>query len=189
MKDKLMGMASLPMQGMATGLDFVKQVWSNVELPNGVGGPLAESLSKFIAPTLDIKEIDKRIADLQAVEKWLELNLNMLRTTVQALEVQRGTINQLARLGIGKDENGVTGSLKDLPKTAMDMGGKMISPQQWWAALSGPVAEMMGSAAKASVQSAIKASAPKRAAAPAPAAASPRKAPAKKLASKTVRKR
>jgi hypothetical protein len=54
MKEKLMGVAGLPFAGMATGLDFVKQVWSNVDLPAGAAGPLADSLGKFIAPTLDV---------------------------------------------------------------------------------------------------------------------------------------
>jgi hypothetical protein len=157
MKDKLMGVAGLPFAGMATGLDFVKQVWSNVDLPAGAAGPLADSLGKFITPTLDVKEIDKRIADLRAVEKWLDLNLNMLKATVQALEVQRGTITQLSRLGIGKDEHGESGSLKQLPKVAMENAGKLMSPANWWAMMSGPVAEMMGSAAKAGVKRAVRA--------------------------------
>ncbi|MGL4575563.1 MAG: PhaM family polyhydroxyalkanoate granule multifunctional regulatory protein [Burkholderiaceae bacterium] len=180
MKDKLMGMAGLPFAGMATGLDFVKQVWSNVDLPAGAAGPLADSLSKFITPTLDVKEIDKRIADLRAVEKWLDLNLNMLKATVQALEVQRGTITQLSRLGIGKDEHGESGSLKELPKVAMENAGKLMSPSNWWAMMSGPVAEMMGSAAKAGVKRAVKATAPRSA-----VKKSAKKAPAKRSTRKT----
>lgn len=180
MKDKLMGMAGLPFAGMATGLDFVKQVWSNVDLPAGAAGPLADSLSKFITPTLDVKEIDKRIADLRAVEKWLDLNLNMLKATVQALEVQRGTITQLSRMGIGKDEHGESGSLRELPKVAMENAGKLMSPANWWAMMSGPVAEMMGSAAKAGVKRAVRATArkpAKKVAAPAKKAAAKKRAP------------
>jgi len=53
----------------------------------------------MIAPTLDVAELDKRIADLRAVEQWLNLNLSMLRTTVQSLEVQRNTIATLKSFG------------------------------------------------------------------------------------------
>jgi hypothetical protein len=53
----------------------------------------------MIAPTLDVEELDKRIADLRAVEQWLNLNLSMLRTTVQSLEVQRNTIATLKSFG------------------------------------------------------------------------------------------
>jgi hypothetical protein len=180
MTDKFKTVAGLPFAGMATGLDFVKQVWSNVDLPAGAAGPLADSLSKFITPTLNVQEIDKRITDLRAVEKWLELNLNMLKATVQALEVQRGTITQLSRLGIGKDENGESGSLKELPKMAMENAGKLMSPANWWAMMSGPMAELMGSAAKAGVKRAIKATAPR-----APAA---KKAVKKSAAKRSARK-
>lgn len=180
MKDKLMGVAGLPFAGMATGLDFVKQVWSNVDLPAGAAGPLADSLGKFIAPTLDVQEIDKRITDLRAVEKWLELNLSMLKATVQALEVQRGTITQLSRLGIGKDEFGESGSLKELPKVAMENAGKLMSPANWWAMMSGPVAEIMGSAAKAGMKRAIKATSQHKAVAHKPAKKAVKKAPAKR---------
>ena len=38
-------------------------------------------------------------ADLRAVEQWLNLNLSMLRTTVQSLEVQRNTIATLKSFG------------------------------------------------------------------------------------------
>ncbi len=153
-----MSAANLPFATMSTGLDFVKQVWSNVDVPTGAAGPLAESLSKFITPTLDVAEIDKRLTDLRTVQKWLELNLNILKTTVQTLEVQRGTVAQLARLGLAVDEQGERGSLKELPKMAQDMAGKMLSPQQWWSMMSGPMAELMGQAAKAGVKTAVKAS-------------------------------
>jgi hypothetical protein len=158
-KDKLMSAANLPFATMSTGLDFVKQVWSNVDVPSGAAGPLAESLTKFITPTLDVAEIDKRLTDLRTVQKWLELNLNILKTTVQTLEVQRGTVAQLARLGLAVDEQGERGSMKELPKMAQDMAGKMLSPQQWWSMMSGPMAELMGQAAKAGVKTAVKASA------------------------------
>jgi hypothetical protein len=56
---------------------------------------LPQQMPSMIAPTVDIEELDKRIADLRAVEQWLELNAGMLRTTIQTLEVQRATIATL----------------------------------------------------------------------------------------------
>jgi hypothetical protein len=56
---------------------------------------LPQQLPSMVAPTFDINELDKRIADLRAVEQWLELNASMLRTTIQTLEVQRATIATL----------------------------------------------------------------------------------------------
>jgi hypothetical protein len=44
---------------------------------------------------LSTDDLDKKIADLKAVESWLNLNTSMLRGTIQALEVQRGTLATL----------------------------------------------------------------------------------------------
>jgi hypothetical protein len=46
-------------------------------------------------PTLDIEELDKRIQDLKSVENWLQLNMSVLRSTIQGLEVQRATLAAL----------------------------------------------------------------------------------------------
>ncbi len=40
-------------------------------------------------------DIERRIADLRVVEHWLQMNLSMLASTIQALEVQRSTISTL----------------------------------------------------------------------------------------------
>jgi hypothetical protein len=45
--------------------------------------------------TLSTDDLDKKIADLKAVEAWLNMNMTMLRATIQALEVQRGTLAAL----------------------------------------------------------------------------------------------
>ena len=56
---------------------------------------IPQQLPNMFAPTLDVNELEKRIADLRAVEQWLELNASILRTTIQSLEVQRATIATL----------------------------------------------------------------------------------------------
>jgi hypothetical protein len=77
-----------PMPGMTDTLEFVKNLWGGMNVP-GVGVPgMAEA-------TLSTDELDKRIADLRAVEAWLNMNTTMLRATIQALEVQRGTLAAL----------------------------------------------------------------------------------------------
>ena len=99
---------ALPFVGnMGDGLEFVRRMWNVSGLP---GLPSASGLTQYaqslpqalpsmITPTLDIEELDKRIADLRAVEQWLNLNTNMLRTTIQSLEVQRNTIATLKSFG------------------------------------------------------------------------------------------
>lgn len=72
--------------GMTDTLEFVKTLWGGMGVPG---------MSPAATPALSLDELDKRITDLKAVESWLNLNLTMLRTSIQALEVQRGTIAAL----------------------------------------------------------------------------------------------
>ncbi len=63
-------------------LEFVRGMWSSMGF----------SLPGMVTPTLDVDELDKRIADMKAVENWLKMNLNMLQMTIQGLEMQRVAI-------------------------------------------------------------------------------------------------
>ena len=55
-------------------------------------GPLGVPLPGMAMPTLDPAEVDKRIADLRSIEAWLNMNLNMVRFSIQGLEVQRAAL-------------------------------------------------------------------------------------------------
>jgi hypothetical protein len=75
--------------GMTDTLEFVKNLWGGMHVP-GVTVPGMSGSTE---------ELDKKIADLKAVESWLNLNLGMLRGTIQAMEVQRGTLATLKAMG------------------------------------------------------------------------------------------
>src|SRR5215510_3012819 len=62
--------------------EFLKKLWAPMGLP----------LPGMMVPLLDPGEIDKRIADLKSVENWLGMNLNVLRMTIQGLEMQKATL-------------------------------------------------------------------------------------------------
>ena len=103
MKNKEPG-AGLPFANtMGDSFDLMKKMWGMAGLPGmpnagnlaTMAMRLPQQLPSMVAPTLDVNELDKRIADLRAVEAWLELNSSMLRTTIQTLEVQRATIATL----------------------------------------------------------------------------------------------
>lgn len=86
-------MSNIPGMGAMTDtLDFVKNLWGGMSVP-GMGIP------GMVMPTLSVEEINKQISDLKAVESWLTLNMNMLRGTIQALEVQSATISTLKSMG------------------------------------------------------------------------------------------
>jgi hypothetical protein len=77
---------------MTDTLDFVKSLWGSMGVP-GI------SIPGIAAPTLSMDDLDKKISELKAVESWLNLNATMLRSSIQALEVQRGTIAALKSMG------------------------------------------------------------------------------------------
>ncbi|MDR5832704.1 PhaM family polyhydroxyalkanoate granule multifunctional regulatory protein [Caballeronia sp. LZ034LL] len=62
-------------------------------------GPSLSMMSDMLAPLTNIEELDKRVTDMRAVEQWLKLNLNMLQSAIQALEVQRATLATLRAFG------------------------------------------------------------------------------------------
>ena len=59
--------------------EFLKNLW----------GPMGLPLAGVVAPTLVQNELDRRIAELRSVENWLNMNLNVLRMTIQGLEMQK----------------------------------------------------------------------------------------------------
>lgn len=62
-------------------------------------GPSLSMMSDIMTPLTSIEELDKRITDLRAVEQWLKLNLSMLQSAIQAMEVQRATLSTLRAFG------------------------------------------------------------------------------------------
>ncbi|QQC62710.1 PhaM family polyhydroxyalkanoate granule multifunctional regulatory protein [Paraburkholderia ginsengisoli] len=65
----------------------------------GALGPSLSMMSDMMAPLTNVEELDKRITDMRAVEQWLKLNLSMLQSAIQALEVQRATLATLRAFG------------------------------------------------------------------------------------------
>ena len=87
---------------IADSVEFVKKLW---------GIPGAGTMPGMLVPTLSLEEINKKIADLKAVESWMAVNMNMLRGTIQALEVQSATIINLQSMGamMGAQQPAATG--------------------------------------------------------------------------------
>jgi hypothetical protein len=73
------------------GFDFLQNV-----AKGATGGiPQMPNLGNWVAPTLNVEELDKRIEELKGVHFWLEQNSRALGATIQALEVQKMTLNTL----------------------------------------------------------------------------------------------
>ncbi|HEV7833483.1 MAG TPA: PhaM family polyhydroxyalkanoate granule multifunctional regulatory protein [Caballeronia sp.] len=85
--------------------DMMEKMWDMMKLnPFAAaaapgGSPSLSMMSDMLAPLTNVEELDKRIKDMRAVEQWLKLNLNMLQSAIQALEVQRATLATLRAFG------------------------------------------------------------------------------------------
>ena len=58
-------------------------------------GPLGIPLPGMAVPTFDPQEVEKRIAELKSVEAWLTMNLNMLKLSINGLEMQRAALQAM----------------------------------------------------------------------------------------------
>lgn len=74
-------------------MDFLRKMWGNMGIP----------VPGMVVPTLDIGELEKKIADLKAVEGWLKMNLSMLQLHIQGLEMQCGTLTAMKNPAPGAD--------------------------------------------------------------------------------------
>lgn len=76
--------------------EFMKNLW----------GPMGLPIAAMMAPTLNPSEIERRIAELKSVENWLNMHLNVLRMTIQALEMQNAAMQNAAKAGKAQDSAG-----------------------------------------------------------------------------------
>lgn len=83
---------------LPNGFEILQKMWEAFTPPSAFTAPLTQ-LMENSAPLLSPEELEKRIAEMRAVEQWLTLNVNMLRSTIQAFEVQRATYATLRSFG------------------------------------------------------------------------------------------
>ncbi|MDR0458588.1 MAG: hypothetical protein LBH10_06145 [Burkholderiaceae bacterium] len=139
------------------------------------------SLAGWVAPTLDMAQLDKRIADLKAVQFWLEQNLHILRAAAQALEVQKMTL--MALQGMNLNLADVAKAFATSVQPAADARAEAVSgkgaakpgegepaapaaaptsagadPLQWWGALTRQFQTIAASALRETTQAAPPAS-------------------------------
>lgn len=62
-------------------------------------GPLGLPAPGMAMPTLDPQEIEKRVSELRSVESWLSMNLNMVRFSIEGLELQKAALNAVRAAG------------------------------------------------------------------------------------------
>lgn len=91
---------------LLASMEMMRQAWAGLTGPGG----LASSLP--MAPPMNLEDLDRRIAELRSVENWLRMNLSMLSSTIQGMEVQRSTISTL-RAFVDSAANMDLGAVRD----------------------------------------------------------------------------
>jgi hypothetical protein len=88
--------------------EFLKNLW----------GPMGLPLAGVMAPKHIQDELGRRIAELKSVENWLNMNLNVLRMTIQGLEMQRAGLAamQAVAAGVPSGPAEPAGDREDPPK-------------------------------------------------------------------------
>ena len=103
-----------------------------------------------LPPTMSVADLEKRIAELRTVEQWL--NLGMLRTSIQTLEVQKGTLQALSSLSALMSPDAAQAAMRSSPGHAAagpdSAIGAMDTAQQlskqWWDVLQAQLAQLAG---------------------------------------------
>jgi len=116
--------------------------------------PHMPNVANWIAPTLSVEELDKRINELKTVQFWLDQNAKALAATVQALEVQKMTLSTLKGMNLNLSE--MANSF--MPKAAAPAAAAATTGFQWpperAAAPAQPVAEVPEKAPEAAAPAA-----------------------------------
>ena len=147
------------------GFDFLQNLGQAAN-PGAKGSPQGmPNMASWVAPTLSVEELDKRIQELKTVQFWLEQNTNALKATIQALEVQKMTLSTLQGMNVNMTElakaftakmpdlhpkdtakseetQSAAGSSSDHAKASTEgpaqgpAQGPAVDPMQWWGSLT-----------------------------------------------------
>ena len=168
------------------------------------------NMAQWLVPSLKVEDLEKRIEELKHVQFWLDQNARALSATIQALEVQKMTMETLKGMNFTMGMPGAAQAAAT-PKPAAPAAAapppapeaepaanKVIDPMQLWGALTQQFQHIASTALQdaakhsaAVVQSAKSASKPgaaqSKAAAAKTAGKAPRKTPAAKKSAKPRR--
>jgi hypothetical protein len=166
-----------PFGKFVPGFDFLQSLAKGAahnipQLPNP---------ANWVAPTLSVEELDKRIAELKAVQFWLDQNAKALSATVTALEVQKMTLATLKGMNFNMGDvanafklkaadtvasavigakDRVTETMTGHKPTARKKAGAnkaadnagLIDPMQWWGSLTQQFGQIAAGAMKDAAQ-------------------------------------
>ena len=65
--------------------EFMQKMWN----------PASFTMPGMITPPVSIEEIEKKIAELTAVENWLTINTGFVQMTIKTLQLQKSALESL----------------------------------------------------------------------------------------------
>src|SRR5215218_5840273 len=69
--------------------EFMQKMWNPASFP----------MPGMITPTVNLEEIDKKIAELKAVENWLTMSTGFVQMTIKTLQLQKSALESLQAAG------------------------------------------------------------------------------------------
>lgn len=69
--------------------EFMQKMWN----------PMGFPIPGMIAPTMSVEDLEKKIAELKAVETWLTMNTGFVQMTIKTLEMQKAGLDSLQAAG------------------------------------------------------------------------------------------
>jgi hypothetical protein len=150
---------------MNESLQWMSRMWGNPAAPLagaeamfGGQSPLPPGLPSMLMPTLDPKELEKRINDLKTVAHWLDMNRTLLHSTIQTLEMQRNAIVALQAMArpaqaspsVGGGQPGSSSVFEAAAQPPTDVPNVQplpFDPTTWWIALQEQFARVAAAAA------------------------------------------
>ena len=128
---------------LVPGFDFLQNLAKQAAGSATQSIPQLPNLGNWVAPTLNVEELDKRIDELKAVQFWLDQNATALKATIQALEVQKMTLATLKGMNFNmgdvanafklKVADSVAGGVQRVADKARTFSGLEVPPTSFGA--------------------------------------------------------
>jgi len=126
---------------LVPGFDFLQNLAKQAAGSATQNIPQLPNLGNWVAPTLNVEELDKRIEELKAVQFWLDQNATALKATIQALEVQKMTLATLKGMNFNmgdvanafklKVADSVAGGVQRVADKARTFSGLEVPPSSF----------------------------------------------------------
>jgi hypothetical protein len=165
------------------GFDFLQNLSKSAAQAQPAAAAGMPGMGSWVAPTLSIEDIDKRIQELKSVLFWLEQNTTALKATIQAMEVQKMTLTTLQSMNVNmadlakaftaqapaavpqkeapesqpvQPESDAVRQPTEEPSNGSASAKPAVDPMQWWGALTQQFQNIASAAVKDVAAEALK---------------------------------